>query len=76
MTEQWQVSIDLFSLGFVNLKRIKYSQLLSGSGSDDVLHDDLVLALEAVGDAQERHGVAEEAERVLPAAGDLCGVAV
>ena len=53
------------------------SQLLSGSGSDDVLHDDLVLALEAVGDAQEHHGVAEEArEEVLPAAGDLCGVAV
>ena len=44
--------------------------------SDDVLCDDLVLALEAVGDAQERHGVAEEAVRVLPAAEDLCGVAV
>ena len=44
--------------------------------SDNVLHDDLILALEAVGDAQERRGVAEEAVRVLPAAGDLCGVAV
>ena len=51
-------------------------QLLSGFGSDDVPHDDLVLALEAVGDAQERRGVAEEAVRVLPAAEDLCGVAV
>ena len=31
----------------------------------------------AVGDAQERCGVAEEAgEEDLPAAGDLCGVAV
>ena len=51
-------------------------QLLSGFGSDDVLHDNLVLALEAVGDAQERRGVAEEAVRVLLAAEDLCGVAV
>ena len=42
-----------------------------------ILHDDLILALEAVGAAQERHGVAEEAgEEDLPAAGDLCGVAV
>ena len=52
------------------------SQLLSGFGSDDVPHDDRVLALEAVGVAQERRGVAEEAVRVLPAAEDLCGVAV
>ena len=44
--------------------------------SNDVLRDDLVLALEAVGDAQERRGVVEEAVRVLPAAEDLCGVAV
>ena len=52
-------------------------QLLSGFGCDDVLHDDLVLVLEAVGAAQEHHGVAEEAgEEDLPAAGDLCGVAV
>ena len=51
-------------------------QLLSGFGSDYVLRNDLVLALEAVGDAQDRHGEAEEAVRVLPAAGDLCGVAV
>ena len=35
------------------------------------------MALEAVGDPQECHGVAEEAgEEVLPAEGDLCGVAV
>ena len=58
------------------LKRIVDSQLLSGFGSDDVLHDDLVLALEAVGDAQEHRRVAEEAVRVLLASGDLCGVAV
>ena len=51
-------------------------QLLSGFGSDDVPHDDLVLALEAVGDAQECCGKAEEAVRVLLAAEDLCGVAV
>ena len=51
-------------------------QLLSGFGSDNVLRDDLVLALEAVGNAQERRGEAEEAVRVLPAAEDLCGVAV
>ena len=35
------------------------------------------MALEAVGDAQERRGVADEAgEDDLLAAGDLCGVAV
>ena len=51
-------------------------QLLSGFGSDDVPRDDLVLALEAVGVAQEHRGEAEEAVRVLPAAEDLCGVAV
>ena len=51
-------------------------QLLSGFGSDDVLRDDVVLALEAVGIAQECRGEAEEAMRVLLAAEDLCGVAV
>ena len=45
--------------------------------SDDVLRDDLVLALEAVDDAQEGHRVVDEAgEEDLLAAGDLCGVAV
>ena len=74
LSEQWQISIDLFSW---NLKQINISQLLSGSGGDDVLHDNLILALQAVGGAQERHGVADEAgEEDLPAAGDLCGVAV
>ena len=52
------------------------SQLLSGFGSDDVPRDDLVLALDAIGVAQECHGEAEEAVRVFPAAEDLCGVAV
>ena len=53
------------------------SQLLSGSGSDDILHDDLVLALDAIGGAQERPGVVDEAvEEDLLAVGDLCGVAV
>ena len=42
LSEQWQVLIDLFS--FVNMRRIKNSQLLSGSGSDDVLRNDIVLA--------------------------------
>ena len=61
---------------FCQYETTKNSQLLSGSGSDDVLRDDLVLALDAVGVAQERRGEAEEAVRVLPTAEDLCGVAV
>ena len=73
--EQWQASINLFSLEGVNLTNSRLATSVR-IWSDNVLQDDLVLALEAVGIAQERRGEAEEAVRVLPAAEDLCGVAV
>ena len=67
-------SFDRF-IFFCQYETNKNSQLLSGSGSDNVLHNDHVLALEAVGNAQVRRGVADEGgEEDLPAAGDLCGV--
>ena len=73
--EQWQASINLFSLEGVNLTNSRLATSVR-IWSDDVLCNDLVLALDAVGVAQERRGEAEEAVRVLPAAEDLCGVAV
>ena len=67
--------INLFSLGGVNLTNNRLATSVR-IWSDDVPHDDRVLALEAVGVAQEHRGEAEEAVRVLTAAEDLCGVAV
>ena len=76
LSEQWQASINLFSLEGVNLTNSRLATSVRIWG-DDVLGNDLVLALEAVGDAQVRRGVAVDAgEEDLPAAGDLCGVAV
>ena len=63
----------------VQVKQLhRIGPLLPGEPSRllQLLRDDLVLALEAAGDAQERRGEAEEAVRVLLAAEGLCGVAV
>ena len=58
--EQWQALINLFSLEGVNLTNSRLATSVR-IWSDDVLRDNLVLALDAVGVAQERRGEAEEA---------------